>query len=88
MLLLTQCINEAGKHDLIIRLLRGAKRLNPPRPPLVSFWDLSVVLAGLKRDHFEPLESVELKFLSLKDSTADRAHLHQEGRGPTSIFGE
>ncbi len=29
-------------------------------------WDLSIVLAGLQRSPFEPLDSVELKFLSLK----------------------
>ncbi len=29
-------------------------------------WDLSIVLAGLQRGPFEPLDSVELKFLSLK----------------------
>ncbi len=53
-----------GKHDLIVRFLKGA--LNPSRPPLVPSWDLSIVLAGLQRGPFEPLDSVELKFLSLK----------------------
>ncbi len=55
-----------GKHDLIVRFLKGARRMNPSRPPLVPFWDLSIVLAGLQRGPFEPLDSVELKFLSLK----------------------
>ncbi|XDV35093.1 hypothetical protein PO909_005124 [Leuciscus waleckii] len=55
-----------GKHDLIIRFLRGARRLNPPRPPLVPSWDLSVVLTALQSAPFEPLQSVELKFLSMK----------------------
>ncbi len=55
-----------GKYDLVVRFLRGARRLNPPRSPLVPSWDLSVVLAGLQRDPFEPLESVELKYLSIK----------------------
>ncbi len=55
-----------GKHDLIVRFLRGARRLNPPRPPLVPSWDLSTILAVLQRDPFEPLDSVELKFLSAK----------------------
>ncbi len=40
--------------------------MNPSRPPLVPSWDLSIVLAGLQRGPFEPLDSVELKFLSLK----------------------
>ncbi len=34
--------------------------------PLVPSWDLSIVLAGLQRGPFESLDSVELKFLSLK----------------------
>ncbi len=38
----------------------------PSRSPLVPSWDLSIVLAGLQRGPFEPLDSVELKFLSLK----------------------
>ncbi len=38
--------------------------MNPSRPPLVPSWDLSIVLAELQRGPFEPLDSVELKFLS------------------------
>ncbi len=55
-----------GKHDLIVRFRKGARRMNPSRPPLVPSWDLPIVLAGLQRGPFEPLDSVELKFLSLK----------------------
>ncbi len=55
-----------GKHGLIARFLWGARRLNPPRPPLVPSWDLSAILAGLQRDPFELLDSVELKFLSAR----------------------
>ncbi len=56
-----------GKHDLVIRFLRGARRLlNPPRPHLVPSWDLPSVLAALKEEPFELCKSVELKFLSLK----------------------
>ncbi len=40
--------------------------MNPSRSPLVPSWDLSIILAGLQRGPFEPLDSVELKFLSLK----------------------
>ncbi|KAL0192478.1 hypothetical protein M9458_010774, partial [Cirrhinus mrigala] len=50
--------------NLIVRFLRDARRLNPPRPPLVPSWDLSVILTGLQRGPFELLDSVELKFLS------------------------
>ncbi len=55
-----------GKHDLVIRFLRGARRLNPPRPHLVTSWDLPSVVSALRGAPFEPLQSVELKFLSLK----------------------
>ncbi len=55
-----------GKHDLVIRFLRGARRLNPPRPHLVPSRDLPSVLSALRGAPFEPLQSVELKFLSLK----------------------
>ncbi|KAL0161328.1 hypothetical protein M9458_045053, partial [Cirrhinus mrigala] len=48
-----------GKHQLVVRV-------NPPRPHLVPSWDLSVALRGLRGPPFEPLVSVELKFLSLK----------------------
>ncbi|XP_016362283.1 taste receptor type 1 member 1-like [Sinocyclocheilus anshuiensis] len=33
-----------GKNDLIVKFLKGARRLNPPRPQTVPFWDLSIVL--------------------------------------------
>ncbi len=55
-----------GKHDLVIRFLRGARRLNPPCPHLVPSWDLRSVLAALRGEPFEPLQSFELKFLSFK----------------------
>ncbi len=55
-----------GKHDLIVSFLKGARRMNPSRSPLVPSWDLSIVLAGHQRGPFEPLDSVELKFLSAK----------------------
>ncbi len=61
--------------------------MNPSRPPLVPSWDLSIVQAGLQRGPFEPLDSVELKFLSLK-TAPDRAHFHQTGRGPPGVFGK
>ena len=55
-----------GKHDLVIRFLRGARRLNPSRPPSMPSWDLTLVLKSLQQGPFEPLHSVEPKFLSLK----------------------
>ncbi|CAM4637689.1 unnamed protein product [Leuciscus chuanchicus] len=53
------------KHDLVISFLKGARRLNPPSPPLSS-WDLSLLLRALQNAPFEPLQSVDLKILSLK----------------------
>ncbi len=50
-----------GKHDLIVRFLWGARRLNPSRPPLMPPWDLFIVLAGLQSGPCEPLHSVELR---------------------------
>ncbi len=55
-----------GKHDLVVRFLRGARRLNPPRPPSLPSWDLALVLRALITAPFEPLQSVDLKFLSMK----------------------
>ncbi|XDV48547.1 hypothetical protein PO909_017946 [Leuciscus waleckii] len=45
-----------GQHDLVVRFLRGVRRLN----------HLAVVLSALQRAPFDPLRSVELKFLSMK----------------------
>ncbi len=55
-----------GKHDLVIRFLRGTRRFNPLCPHLVPSWDLPLVLTALKQEPFEPLQSVELKRMSLK----------------------
>ena len=55
-----------GRNDLVIRFLRGARRLNPPRPPSVPMWDLSTVLAAMKGPPFEPIQTVSLKHLSFK----------------------
>ena len=56
-----------GKHDLIIRFLKGARRLNPPRVlHSVPSWDLALVLRALQSPPFEPLSTVELNILSIK----------------------
>ncbi|XDV19040.1 hypothetical protein PO909_024614 [Leuciscus waleckii] len=44
-----------GQHDLVVRFLRGARRLNPPHSPLIPSWDLAVLLSALLRAPFEPL---------------------------------
>ncbi|KAI2645919.1 tRNA N6-adenosine threonylcarbamoyltransferase [Labeo rohita] len=57
----------AVHHDPIEeKFLRGARRLNPPRLLSVPSWDLSLVLKALRQALFEPLQSVELKFLLMK----------------------
>ncbi|CAM4736218.1 unnamed protein product, partial [Leuciscus chuanchicus] len=48
--------NTIGQHLLVCRVSK----------PLIPPWDLSVVLNALSQPPFEPIESVELKFLSLK----------------------
>ncbi len=55
-----------GKHDLVIRFLKGARRLNPPRPPSIPSWDLALVLRALQIAPFEPLQSADLRILSMK----------------------
>ncbi len=49
-----------------VRFLKGARRLNPPRPLIVPTWDLPTVLRALKGPPFEPLQSTNLWSLSLK----------------------
>ncbi len=66
LLLTTTMWKLVGKHDLVIKFLRGARRLNHPRPPSIPSWDLSLVLRALQQDPFKPLQRVELKFLSMK----------------------
>ncbi|KAL0173854.1 hypothetical protein M9458_029822, partial [Cirrhinus mrigala] len=58
--------HSVGKHDLVNRFLRGARRLRPPRPPTVPPWDMAQVLEALARPPFELLQSVGLKELSFK----------------------
>ncbi len=59
-------VRSVGKHDLVVRFLRRARRLNPPRPPSLPSWDLALVQRALQTAPFEPLQSVELKVLSMK----------------------
>ncbi len=53
-----------GKHNLVVRFLRGARRLNPLMPPSLPSWYLASVLRGLQTAPFELLQSFE--FLSMK----------------------
>ncbi len=55
-----------GRDNSVVRFLKGARRLNPPRPLTVPTWDLPTVLRALKGPPFEPLQSTDLRALSLK----------------------
>ncbi len=76
-----------GKHNLVVRFLRGARRLNPPRPPSLPSWDLALVLRALITAPFEPLQSVENEVSVYENPTPDCIGLNQEGGGPAGIFG-
>ncbi len=55
-----------GKLDLVVRFLRGASRLNPPSPPLSTLLGFGIGAKSPTICPLEPLQSVELKFLSMK----------------------
>ncbi len=55
-----------GRNNLVVSFLKGSRRLNPPRPFTIPSWDLPTVLKALKGSPFEPLQSVDLRSLSLK----------------------
>ncbi len=55
-----------GRNNLVVHFLKGSRRLNPPRPVTVPTWDLPTVLRALKSPAFEPLQSVDLRPLTLK----------------------
>ncbi len=50
-----------GRDNSVVRFLKGARRLNPPRPLTVPTWDLPTVLRALKGPPFEPLQSTNLR---------------------------
>ncbi|XP_048057412.1 zinc finger protein 271-like [Megalobrama amblycephala] len=56
------------QNDLVIKFLRGSRRLHPPRPLTVPPWDLSLVLRALKGPPFEPLCLAGLRPLTLKSA--------------------
>ncbi len=55
-----------SRNNLVVRFLKGSRRLNPPRLVTIPTWDLPTVLRALKGPPLEPLQSVDLLFLSLK----------------------
>ncbi|KAI2660631.1 ORF V: Enzymatic polyprotein [Labeo rohita] len=57
-----------GRNNLVIRFLKGSRRMNPSRPHTIPTWDLSTVLRALKSSPFEPLSDADLKTLTLKSA--------------------
>ncbi len=57
-----------GKHDWVIRFLRGARRLNPLRPPSIPSWDLSLVLRALQQGQFDPCKQLSWSFSQNENS--------------------
>ncbi len=55
-----------GLNNLVVRFLRGSRRLYQPRSTTVPTLDLPTVLRVLKGSRFEPLQSADLKTLLLK----------------------
>ncbi len=55
-----------GRDSAVTQFLRGARRMNPPRPRTVPPWDLPTVLRALEGPPFEPLQSSSLRVLSFK----------------------
>ncbi|KAI2654623.1 Transposon Ty3-G Gag-Pol polyprotein [Labeo rohita] len=57
-----------GRNNLVVRFLKGSRRMNPSRPHTIPTWDLSTVLRVLKSSPFEPLSDADLKTLTLKSA--------------------
>ena len=55
-----------SESPLIRRFMRGVRKARPVTRSLIPPWDLSLVLGALSGPPFEPLETVEVKFLTLK----------------------
>ncbi len=76
-----------GEHDLVIRFLRGARRLNPPRPPSLPSWDLALVLRALQIAPLWAFAVSRAEVSLYENPTPDCVGLDQEGGGPAGIFG-
>lgn len=58
--------NTVGRRLLVCLFMKGVCCLRPVSKPLALSWDLAIVLETISQKPFEPLESVELKYLSFK----------------------
>ena len=56
----------ASEHPWAKTFMKGVRRLRATPKAIFPSWDLAVVLDGLCKPPFEPLESADLKVLSLK----------------------
>ncbi|XP_068126053.1 uncharacterized protein [Hyperolius riggenbachi] len=57
-----------AQEELVIRFFEALKRIKPVVRTRIPPWDLNIVLQGLCKPPFEPLEQASDKFLSLKTS--------------------
>ncbi|XP_034750411.1 uncharacterized protein LOC117958235 [Etheostoma cragini] len=55
-----------GRLPLVVRFLCGTRRMRPATRPRIPTWDLAVVLEALAEAPFEPMESAEAKYQTLK----------------------
>jgi len=55
-----------GSTAIICQFMKGACRLRPVVKSLVPSWDLSIVLKTTSQQPLEPLDTVDMRFLSLK----------------------
>lgn len=55
-----------GQHPHIVRLIKGVFNSRPPKRKLLPEWDLEIVLQALEQKPFEPLDQVDIKFLTYK----------------------
>lgn len=68
----------AGRNNLIVKFLWGARGLIPPLPLTVLPWDLSRVLRALRDSPFEWLLTTELQPLLLKTALLLDQHQSSE----------
>ncbi len=76
-----------GKYDLIVRFLKGARRMNPSMSPLTPSWDLSIVLAWLQGAPLSRWTQSSWNSCQLRQRSWPRS-LPSKGSGPPSIFGK
>ena len=55
-----------GSHPEVKKAMKGVFNTRPPIPKLPPSWDLDIVLEALRKEPFEPLESISVEFLTWK----------------------